>query len=274
MTPVHSGSQETPAAESADTGPEATQATGATDRAPGGAGAEEFAGEREAEGRPDALRPIPEIRSGSHATAGASAYRPARRTRHRSTGYRSRESRLRLLKLAIGFGGVVFFLTVLFMSGYIASVAGENENLVTELNRTQRQVAHLESRLQEVSSQRDLLVEDRIPNLIPLEYDQAIPLEQEYVRNVIFTLARDGDETRHEYRVVLHNDSLSVIHPEVRIVLFNEVGVQIGLATVERTDASSQTDRTLLDPGEVRSYSGTLAMMNAQAPRYFFVAVD
>ena len=199
-------------------------------------------------------------------------YSPQRRSRRRSQGHRSRESRLRLLKLALGFLGAMFFLTVLFMSGYLASLAGENDSLISELHRSERQVDRLQAELQQVSAQRDLLVQDRIPDLRPLEYDQAIAVDQGYIRNVIFTLARNGEETRHEYRIVLHNDSLSVVQPEVKIVLFDEVGVQIGLASLDRATVSTETDRTLLDPGEVRSYSGTISMLGHKPPHYFLIS--
>lgn len=197
-----------------------------------------------------------------------------RRLRRRSRGERSRQHRLRMLKGVVGLGGALFFTVLVIMGGYISSLAGENDALVAELNRTQRALSELASRLAQVQAQRDVLVENRIPDLRTLEYDKVVPLHQNYVRNVIFTLARNGDNVRYEYRMVLHNDSLSVVHPEVEIVLFDEVGIQIGGATVDRLDASADTDRAALDPGEVRSYSGTISMLSRKSPQYFLVTAE
>ena len=194
----------------------------------------------------------------------------SRRSRHR----RSRETRGRLLKAAAMAGVAVIALVIMVMSIGLSSLSAENARLVTENNRKARELAQTRAELVTVTEQRDTLVTGRIPRLHPLQFDQAINLRQDYVRNVIFTLTRSSEGDTHEYRMVLHNDSLSVIQPKVKVVLFDAVGIQIGMAALNRATASAEKDRASLDPGEVRSYSGTIRVHGPEKPEYFLVLVD
>jgi hypothetical protein len=72
----------------------------------------------------------------------------------------------------------------------------------------------------------------------------------------------------------MQNDTLSVIHPMVEILLFNDIGIQIGLAQVEHTDASTMTGRAALDPGEVRSFTAAIDLVREEQPHYFLLAVS
>ena len=42
------------------------------------------------------------------------------------------------------------------------------------------------------------MVQERIPGLIPMIYDEAINIDNEYVRNIIFTLAKTGKKNIYE----------------------------------------------------------------------------
>lgn len=198
------------------------------------------------------------------------AHRRRRRSRHR----RSAEFRRGLMKAVAVAGGAVIALVILIMSIGLSSLSADNARLVTDNNRKTRALEQAQAELKTVTAQRDELVAGRIPRLQPLQYDQAIPLNQEYLRNVIFTLTRSSDASNHEYRMVLHNDSLSVINPQVKIVLFDAVGIQIGMARLSRSEATAEKDRTLLDPGEVRSYSGSIPIHGNQTPEYFLVLAE
>ena len=101
--------------------------------------------------------------------------------------------------------------------------------------------------------------------------DEALAIDNDYIRNVIFTLVRNGSRTIYEYRLVLSNDGLSVIRPKVEIFLFNELGIQIGNAEVQARNATTNIDRMTLEPGEVRSYSDTIKMLRKGQPAYFLI---
>jgi hypothetical protein len=109
---------------------------------------------------------------------------------------------------------------------------------------------------------------------VPLTSDETITTDNNYIRNIIFTLVKNGTKETYEYRLVMHNDTLSVIHPMVEILLFNDIGIQIGLAQVEHTNASTGTGRSSLDPGEVRSYTATINLIRDEEPHYFLLAVS
>ncbi len=120
-------------------------------------------------------------------------------------------------------------------------------------------------------TERDLLVKGRIPELLPVEYDVAIDINEENIRNIIFTLARNGSNKIYEYRIVLSNETLAIIHPKVEILVFNDVGMQIGMAQISTSDATSGSGRPSLDPGEVRSYTGVIQLTRSEEPRYFLL---
>ena len=130
------------------------------------------------------------------------------------------------------------------------------------------------SKLETARNEMDALVQDRIPGLLPLKYDEAITVDDKYIRNIIFTLARNGKKRNYEYRLVMHNDTLLVIRPVVEILLFNDIGVQIGVAQVEYMDASTGTKRSELYPDEVRSYTSSIDLIRDEEPSYFLLAVS
>ncbi len=202
------------------------------------------------------------------------ATHPTARRRRRARHRRSSISRRALIKTVSVAGGVVIGLVIMVMSIGLSSLSADNARLVTDNNRKARQLSELQAQLNQVTQERDVLVRGRIPGLKSLQYDQAITLNQAYVRNVIFTLTRNGDAVTHEFRMVLHNDSLSVVNPQVKLVLFDSVGIQIGMTSLHKSASTTQTDRNLLDPGEVRSYSGVIPVNGHETPKYFLVLAD
>jgi hypothetical protein len=58
-------------------------------------------------------------------------------------------------------------------------------------------------------------------------------------------------------------------------MLFNNVGIQIGMTQIEQTDATNDTDiRAALDPGEVRSYTAAIDLIRAEEPSYFLLVIS
>ena len=164
-------------------------------------------------------------------------------------------------------------LTYLFTWFYVTKKSAQSEQALLELRLQQKTLDSINSELDQVKAERDALVQERIPGLMPLKYDEMITPDQQYIRNIIFTMVRNGQEETYEYRLVIHNDTLSVIHPVVEILLFNDIGIQIGLGRVQHKDASTATGRPSLDPGEVRSYTATIDMIRHEEPHYFLLVV-
>ncbi len=194
--------------------------------------------------------------------------------RRRSKPRRYYELKIRLFKIAVMVGAIAMLVTVLLSGVFISALSRERNQLRFELERQRSELQSAHARLEQVQEQRDSLVQGRIPELSVLEYDKTIPIGRGYVRNVTYTLLREGSDQAYEYRLVLHNDSLSVVHPVVSLFLFDERGIQIGMADIEQAETTAEVTRAMLDPGEVRSYSGRIRLIRGETPQYFLVAID
>jgi hypothetical protein len=157
---------------------------------------------------------------------------------------------------------------------YIAAKSAEYERTLLELRKQEKTLVATSKKLEAVRKENEVLVQKRIPGLQSLIFDETIAIDNPYIRNIIFTQVRNGKQKIYEYRVVMSNDTLSVIHPLVQILLFNEIGIQIGEATVEFRDPSTGKVRPVLDPGEVRSQTAMIRLLRDGEPRYFLLAMS
>ncbi len=196
----------------------------------------------------------------------------SRRVRRSRARYHSetRLSRYRFMLIGIS---VLFTLIYIFTWFYISGKSSELQQSTMQVRKLEATLEDVSGELETVRRERDALVQGRIPNLLPLTYDEAIAIGNEYVRNVIFTLVKSGKKKIYEYRLVVHNDSLGIVRPKVEIFLFNDIGIQIGVAQVTSSDATTDVDRVELDPGEVRSYSATIDMIRDEEPSYFLLTL-
>jgi hypothetical protein len=64
----------------------------------------------------------------------------------------------------------------------------------------------------------------------------------------------------------MDNDSNSMAAPEVKVLLFGELGVQLGMDEVAKQES--------LLRGETRSYSSIIDLAIPGEPYYFYVAVE
>jgi hypothetical protein len=213
-------------------------------------------------------------------TSSISSIEPAKRREHTPSRRRSRSSyrhantvkQYRLLLAGIS----ILFLVILIFSGLQAArKSSEHHQAILDLRKQEVLTKNLTEELGTIKNERDILVQERIPGLIPLTYDAAINIDNEYVRNIIFTLAKTGKKNIYEYRLVLHNNTLSIVRPKARIILFSDIGIQIGMAQVEQHDATTKTGaRTALDPGEVRSYTAAIDLVLNEEPSYFLLDIS
>jgi len=193
---------------------------------------------------------------------------------HRSRSSYRYEARIRRCKYLLAGISILFLLIYIFTWFYITRKSAESEQALLELRIQEKTLNTINSELETARNERDALVQGRIPGLVPLTYDETITTDNEYIRNIIFTMVKNGNKGTYEYRLVMHNDILSVIHPIVEILLFNDIGIQIGLAQVEHADVSTGTTRSALDPGEVRSYTAAIDMIRDEEPHYFLLAIS
>jgi len=211
-----------------------------------------------------------DMTSTSQAKTGSAGSRRSQRSR---SSYRY-ETRIRRYKYLLAGVAILFMLTYLFTWFYVTRKSAESEQALLQLRLQEKTLKTLNGELETIKNERDALVQGRIPGLLPLKYDETITPEHQYIRNIIFTMVKNGTQETYEYRLVMQNDTLSVIHPMVDILLFNDIGIQIGLARVQHKHASTATGRSSLDPGEVRSYTATIDLIRDEEPHYFLLVVS
>jgi len=181
-------------------------------------------------------------------------------SRHRSR--RSSRSLLPVIALT-ALGAVAVISLLLYLFGTIARYSSENNLQRAEIGQKDTELRELRAELKRVTAEFDALVKARLPNLKALEHDKVIPLNQGYVRNILFTETHSGDKTGYEYRIVVENNQSRPAMPEIRVMLFDRTGVQIGGATVAGVP--------LMRTGDSESFSGEVDVLIDAVPEYFYV---
>ena len=211
-------------------------------------------------------------------TSSVSTIEPARIRQHTSSR-RSRSSyryEARVKRYRVLLAGLSILLCIVLIFSFLNQTrkSSEYHQMLLDLRKQEALSSKLGKELETIRSERDILVQERIPGLIPMVYDETIKVDNTYVRNIIFTLAKTGKKNIYEYRLVLHNNTLAIARPKTEIILFNDVGIQIGMAQIEQSDAITETGaRTSLDPGEVRSYTAAIDLIRDEEPSYFLLII-
>lgn len=163
-------------------------------------------------------------------------------------------------------------LILVFMLVNLSVQAKENTELVVENKKLSMDLAQARPELEKLRAEVDSLVAGRLPHLTRLEFDKVIPVEKNYVKNLLFTLAGTSKEHRYEYKIVMHNSGLLAVHPLVDVLFFDRVGMQIGVSRLGvREDGTLTLD--MLERGEIRSFTGTVETVEDEKPEYFLVRV-
>ena len=188
----------------------------------------------------------------THQSSTVSRIEPAKIRQHASSR-RSRssyryEARVQRYKMYLAGVTLLLLISLFFMWLNSGNDSSEYHQTIIKLRKQEAVSKNLAAELEKVKGERDILVQQRIPGLIPLRYDEAINIDNQYVRNIIFTLAKSGKKNIYEYRIVLHNNTLTVARPKAEIILFNDIGIQIGMAKIEQTDARDLGYESLAQP--------------------------
>lgn len=207
----------------------------------------------------------------SSSEAASSGHRTARRHRnHRSSDTSGSGTRVhrwsqrsQILLGALSLSVVIIFFLILFFSIKFYSLSRENAELTRSMREAQRELEPLRKEVVQLREDLKALVEKRLPRMMPLEFDKVIALDERYVKNISFTLMKKDQEQSYEYKIVLQNDSLSTVEPDLRVYLFNRSGLQVGMSQI-RGDAS-------MGLGEVRSYTRVIETEPEEEPAYFMV---
>lgn len=187
----------------------------------------------------------------------------------------SHHSHRRRTRIIYGLGAlsVILFLSLLFVSIQLSLYAKELDKLMLLQRKQERELTRLRPRVAELEGEIGELVKGRLPGLRPLEFDKVIPIGEHYVRHLIFTLIGKEDERSYEYKLTLKNGNLTPAHPMVRIIFFDQLGIQVASSVVGDGDEGVQAVK-VLEPGEVRSYTGTFHLRNDKEAKYFKIEVN
>ena len=192
----------------------------------------------------------------------ASGNQSVRRSRRQRSTARSST----LVAVLAGLLGLSVFLLVvgaITLGGRVTTLANANRALTEELFRHEQEIRQLRPRLEASERELQMLMEGRLPNLHSLVPDQVIQVQEQYIKNIVFTVVNQGEDKIYEYKLVMDNADQLRIQPRFRVLVFDRMGVQVGVDEVELGDA--------LGAGESRSHASTLDVFMDSQPRYFAI---
>jgi hypothetical protein len=186
-----------------------------------------------------------------------------------------RKQRLALAVTTAGFLALSIALSLVMVGGERRAVEAQ-----TQLLYGQERVTLLEAGLADAQQSLSLsqmeiekLVKGRIPGLFELELDREIPLEAYHVvRDVTFTQL-EGTEPAYEFRAVIENRSPQTVKPTLKVLLFDNLGIQVGRSQVAGSSLAEERFPTLR-PGEIRSVFSVIQPDLDRKPVYFLLVEE
>ncbi len=167
-----------------------------------------------------------------------------------------------LLLMVVGYavvGGVSYL--------YVKEAQHQAQEAKGAVNRDAERLAELEDLVEKMKVEMDALTRGRIPSLNKIVYDEVITIGEKYVKNLVFTLTRRGGQRTYEYKLVMHNTGSNVVQPRLRLILFDRVGLQLGISELK-----GQNDVVLI-PDETRSHYAEVELTRQGEPVYYLLEV-
>jgi len=190
---------------------------------------------------------------------------------HRSSHGRHRSSKRKLIAF-LALALAVESLLLLFFIVNMSILKKENSELTMLEKKQTLELRQTVPELEKLRKEVEDLVASRLPHLSKLEFDRVVSVDKDYVKNVVFSVAGKGGEKRYEYKLVAHNNGLTAIHPQVDILFFDRVGIQVGLSQIGvGKDGTPTLD--VIERGEIRSFSSTVELGDDVKPEYFMVRI-
>jgi len=212
-------------------------------------------------------RPAADGHTGSHSKSHSSQ---SRKHRKRNRQIRS----LKLINLLLALSLIAALIA--WINTWVNYNASQDERvaLAAELRETNEQFEKLQVESGKLQAKLSALVEQRLPGLREMRFDTTLPIEEGYIRNISFHQTGVGDQKRYEYSLVLENQGREVLKPELRILLFDESGLQTGAATITAKAATANSDLEFLDPKEIRAYTADIPSTLDHPPEYFTIIME
>jgi hypothetical protein len=219
---------------------------------------------------------------GSGATVGrdpaSSGSRRHRNGRHPEGGSSShgRTKKIGQLRLMVALLVVLVMaaaMVALYYSVKADALEGEVLSLSTDLSHTREELDETRELLLQRDSEIGVMLARRIPGLTELTFDTLFSLDNKYLRKLTFSQSGVGQDKAIEFHAVLENKGSDPILPDVRIVLFDRMGVQVGMVKIAREQSASTAALAELSPEETRAYSGLVPAERDAEPAYFLIQV-
>lgn len=195
--------------------------------------------------------------------------RPLGRERaHRAHAWSRRSKLLVLVIMALA---LVDFFTALLLGAQVYTLNRQNQDLRGNLAQAEEELQRVTPEVQRLRNDLDALVRGKLPRLRKLEYDRVLALDDRYLKNITFTEIMSRDRRGHEYKLVVQNNSSAPLWPEIQLLIFNELGIQIGSAEIG-TGQPNALKTGSLGVGEARSYTAAMELADRSAtPAYFLI---
>lgn len=158
---------------------------------------------------------------------------------------------------------MLVLVVLLFTAIKLTSLNTTNDVLQIKLQEAQDELAQTRSTLLNTKRELEATVQGRFPQLRRLELDKVLPVNDGYVRNIVFTMLKKSNDITYEYKLVLDNNSDTTGIPDVKVLVFDKLGVQLGGDELPRQEPLSRH--------ETRSYSSVVDLVVPGEPHYFYV---
>jgi len=201
-----------------------------------------------------------------NSTDAASGSSSSTRSRHRSgpNSISRRSSQRMVLAIALAVALVALITVTILFSMRVAQLGKLNDSLTAELDEKKLELVNIKPQLEQVQQELQQIVKGRIPQLHEMQADKVIPVDKGYLKNIVFTVVKSNHQKQYEYKLVLENTTDTKINPNARVVLFNKLGIQIGMDEIN--------EKKELAPAESRSHSASISLSIEDEPRYFIVS--
>lgn len=188
-----------------------------------------------------------------------------------SSHHRRRHSSRRWVPVLALVSGLLVLL-VIVLSVQIRVLWNEKVFLSSMERQLAEEVSAQREQIAKLREEMALLVQGRTPRLHPIVLDQVVPVNQAYVRHVLFTVTRKGSQENYEYTLVMENDSLRQIDPDVKVMFFDRNGIQVGISEIGWEPRGKQSVEPLAR-GEIRNHSASVNLFDESPPEYFLIRV-
>ncbi len=146
------------------------------------------------------------------------------------------------------------------------------DQLAGEAQASRRQADALQQTIDRLQAQLADSVQGRLPKpLQPLRADELVTLDEPPLHSILFTPVGTADRLGYEYRLVCRNSGREPFQGAIRVLVFNEAGIQTGAAEVNDSPDWGRLGLAGLGPGESAAFSGRLTLQFNEEPRYFLV---